>query len=72
MTLPAGFWISSPGNWSLMELWTDARVLVASSASLTGKAPHVLLVRGQEQMRCHSGGLRDRGEMQGQFSIGLI
>lgn len=52
MTPPAGFWISSPGNWSLMELWTDAHVLVASSASLTGEAPPVLLVMSQERMRC--------------------
>lgn len=35
-----------------MELWTDAHVLVASSASLTGEAPPVLLVMSQERMRC--------------------
>lgn len=42
MTLPAGFWTSSPGSWSLMELWTDAHVPVAFSASLTGEVPPAL------------------------------
>uniref|UniRef100_A0A8I5NPD2 Dickkopf WNT signaling pathway inhibitor 3 n=1 Tax=Papio anubis TaxID=9555 RepID=A0A8I5NPD2_PAPAN len=38
MTLPAGFWTSSLGSWSLMEPWTDALVPVASSASPTATA----------------------------------
>lgn len=67
MTLPAGSWTSSPGSWSRTELWTDARVPVASSASLTGEAPPVLLVRGQAQMRCHFRG-RSRGKCG--FSLG--
>lgn len=69
MTPPAGFWTSSPGNWSLMELWTDAHVPVASSASLTGEVPPVLLVRGQEWMRCH---LVETQEQEQGGDVGLV
>ena len=45
-TLPAGFWTSSPGSWSPMELWTGAHVPVAFSASPIGEVPPVLPVKG--------------------------
>lgn len=74
MTLPAGSWISSPGSWSLMELWTDAPVPVASSVSLTGEAPPVLLDRGHEGMRCHPVGTQEQEqeEVWVPFRIGLM
>lgn len=45
MTPPARCWTSSPGNWSLKVLWTDAPVPVASSASHTGEVPSLLGLR---------------------------
>lgn len=46
-----------------MELWTDARVPVAFSASPTGEAPPALPVRGQEQRGATQWDLRSRGVM---------
>lgn len=72
MTLPAGSWTSSPGSWSPMELWTAARVPVASSASLTGEAPSVHLVRSQEGIRCYPLETQEQGEKWAPFRVGLI
>ena len=60
MTLPAGFWTSSPGSWSPMELWTGAHVPVASSASPIGEVPPVLPVEGREHRRCHPVGTQEQ------------
>lgn len=43
-----------------MELWTDAHVPVASSASPIGEAPHALPVEGCEQRRCHPVGTQEQ------------
>lgn len=61
MIPPASCWTSSPGNWSLKVLWTDAPVPVASSASPTGEVPSVGdCTGGQEQLKRRPGGAQEQ------------
>lgn len=62
MTPPVSCWTSSPGNWSLKVLWTDAPVPGVSSASHTGEVPSVDSTGGAES---------SQNIIQGDSGVGL-